>query len=162
MKPSTYANVESSPFKVIRRERAAQVATFYKLDETARDGLLAAWDRLPLSEYGERQRERWAKRNKLRSKARNHDRLKLALVETLALLLTSVDDPNVLCNCLFGGGTPGDPTRSCELCSALEALGFDGYAGKLTTIDQLSRLQDRLEAGMSIITNGDRHAQPVH
>jgi len=145
--PSTYANLESSPNRVIREDRAELLAKVHGLCEAERMALMDAWRRAPLSEYALRQRDRWAARNKLRSKARNYDRMQLALVELLGLFIGFVPKPGSYCNCAFGGGTAEDPTRSCELCSALEALGFlGGFSDKDELVMRLSKMQDELEA----------------
>lgn len=146
VRPATYGNVESSPYKVVRQERVEALAKFYGLAQADRLRLLEAWEQTPVSPYSARQREQWAKQNLVRSKARNYERLQLALVETLAVLVTRDKDPDSLCYCEFGGGTAADPHRACELCSALEALGLDRWTTLDRTITQLSQLQDKLEA----------------
>lgn len=146
IKPATYGNVESSRWKVIRRDRVPALAAALGATAEEASQLMDAWDRWPFSAYSERQRERWAKRNALRSKVRQHDVLQRSLIEVILLLIGVAPDPDSLCNCEFGGGTADDPSRSCELCEALEALGLDSYISRQRTIEQLLKLHDRLEA----------------
>src|SRR5678809_1356084 len=65
---TTYGNVESSAYKVISRPRAERIASHYKLPSAQREEFLDAWERCPLSEYGERRRAMWGRRNALRAK----------------------------------------------------------------------------------------------
>lgn len=118
VKGSTYGNVESSQWKVINRDRAAKLISLYNLDPHAASNLLAAWDKCPISPGGQQRVEFWRKRNDLRSKAKNHDPLKLALVELLGLHLMAVPDVEV-CACDFGS--------VCGVCKALERLGINPF-----------------------------------
>lgn len=140
IKPATYGNLESSRFKVIRRSKAEMLADFYCLDSERRRTLLDAWDRCPLSPYGEKQRESWARRNALRSKAKNHDGIRRALVDLLGIHLMALPDDQ-LCSCEFGSPT-------CPLCTALERLGLDPYtpADRDRLLSKLWRLQEQLSA----------------
>lgn len=115
---STYGNVESSKWKVINRDRAAKLIELYELSPQEASDLLAAWDRCPISPGGQLRKEFWQKRNELRSKAKNHDPLKLALVELLGLHLMAVPDAEV-CACDFG--------TVCGVCKALERLGITPF-----------------------------------
>lgn len=145
VKLSTYGNVESSPWKVMRRDRAERLVRYYGMSPAQTAEFLSAWERCPLSTYGEKQREYWQKRHALRSKTKNYDRMRLALVEVLTALVPLLPDKDVICNCTFGGGSPSDPNRSCEVCWALESLGLiDGWQGD-TTMDRLLKLQVELE-----------------
>lgn len=147
VKDSTYANVESSPHRIVGRDRALALAKVFELDEAATASFMAAWEAQPLSEYGEKHRAAWEKRNKLRAKGRNHDKLQLALVEVLGVLIARVDQAD-LCTCDPGGGTREDPARNCEVCSALEALGIDPLLGgpvRAAMLPALNALQDKLE-----------------
>lgn len=154
MKPSTYANVESAPHRVIGLDRAMSLSRAFELDEALTQTFIAAWEQQPLSEYGERHKAQWDKRNKLRAKGRNHDKLQLALVEVVGVLVARME-PAELCSCEPGGGTPDDPARNCEVCSALESLGIDPLLGtpsaaaRKAMLDQLNALQDKLEAARS-------------
>jgi transcriptional regulator with XRE-family HTH domain len=142
VRPSTYGNVESSPHKVIRREKAIRLAELYRLPPTGAAELLAAWDRCPLSAYSVRQRAHWEKRNLHRSKAKMHDRLQIALCELLGVHIAAVPDEQV-CVCV----QDFVEDSVCEVCTALELLGLDRFAGsRAATTGQLAALQDKLEA----------------
>lgn len=143
---STYSNVESAPHVIVRRDRALKLADFHGLVDEPRARFLAAYDALPLSEFGIKQRERWSKMNVRRSKARHHDALQLSLVEMISLSLSVAPDPDTLCACDFVGGTIDDPTRPCELCAALDALGLPMFTTKERAIDDLAKLSVKLEA----------------
>jgi transcriptional regulator with XRE-family HTH domain len=154
--PSTVSNMESSNFLIVSEERAAALATFFGLDAGARRDLLAAWKELPVSEYTKTLRATWEKRNQQRSKVRHHDRMMLSLCEILAVTFAAVDpaDPGTLCICVFddfGAPTPGtgkhpsDPTRPCELCYALQALGLEGWTNYADVSIALAALQEELE-----------------
>lgn len=146
VREGTYANAESSPWKCMRRSRAERLATYHELGKGERAALLAAWDNWPLSEGGKRRADYWARRNQARTKIRKHDRLQLAVVELVGLLLIYAPDGAGLCNCEFGGGTVDDPTRPCEVCFALESVGIvDGWTTKERVTRQLAELQSKLE-----------------
>src|SRR3990172_1111770 len=66
---STYGNVEASRHRVISDGRVEKLADFFKLDGAERVRFVTAAAALPLSEYTVDQREKWAKRNELRSKS---------------------------------------------------------------------------------------------
>lgn len=139
VKGSTYGNVESSQWKVINRDRAAKLIGLYGLDPQRAALLLSAWDRCPISPGGEKRREFWKKRNELRSKARNHDPLKLALVELLGLHLMAVPDAEV-CACDFG--------QVCGVCNALERVGLPPFtpADRDKIMTQLVKIREKLAA----------------
>ena len=118
IKLSTYGNVESSRWKVVNRDKAARLVAFYRLSPDDAAALLEAWDRCPLSPHAEKRKERWAKTNAYRSKARSHDGLKLSVVELLGLHLMAMPDDQV-CIC--------DADSVCSVCSALERVGLDRF-----------------------------------
>lgn len=134
---STVGNAESAPHRVMGKDAAVRLTQFLNLDGAGSEALLAAWEDTPLSEYSQRQRQNWEKRNALRSKAKNHDKLKLALVELLGLHLMAVPDAEV-CACDFGA--------VCGVCAALERVGL----GPFTPVDrdkiltQLVKIQESL------------------
>jgi transcriptional regulator with XRE-family HTH domain len=138
IKPSTYGNMESQNFKVVRIERVQRLAHHFGLDESRTADLVAAWQALPVSEYSTKQKATWERRNAYRSKARNYDRMRDALASALALLVTSVPDPNSLCICSFDGST------FCELCECLRLLGLKGWTTLEEVIKELAALQDKL------------------
>lgn len=134
---STYGNVESSPYKVVGLDKVERLINFYDIrgSQLAAD-LRSSWERVPLSPYGEKQRKGWERRNRMRSKAKHHDRLMVSLVEVIGAFLPHIPDREV-CACSFGA-------PACELCAALENLGLDGFASKDKTLDQLAKLADKL------------------
>lgn len=140
---STYGNVESNPHKTIRRERAERIARLYELDEAVTAQLLAAWEAQPVTEYSQKNRDSWATKNAARSKAKNHDRIKLALLEMATLLITNVADPGALCACpaevdMFADESSGQ----CELCNALRLLGLTGWTTMDDVIARLAAVQE--------------------
>jgi transcriptional regulator with XRE-family HTH domain len=143
---SSYGNVESVNRKTLSRDRAEQLANFYKLDEAARTDLLAAWDEMPVSEYSQRQADAYAARRAQRSKAREADRLKTALLEVVGLLISSVDDPGKLCACQAAqifDFSQGDTPAPCELCSALQLVGVSGgWTTHEEVVAKLAELQE--------------------
>lgn len=139
VKASTYGNVESSAFKVVGVQKVARMAALYKLTPAELSALSDAWERCPLSPYGEKQRKHWERRNRLRSKAKHFDRVFLSLIEVLGAFLPKLSDEDACC-CEFGG------ERSCEVCAALENLGLPPYTTKDKVMADLARLQDKLEA----------------
>lgn len=139
IKPATYGNVECSPHKVIRRRKAEALCDFYQLPPDIAAEFLQAWDDTPLSEYGERNKEVWEKRNRMRSKAKHHDRLFVSLVEVLGAFLPAIPDPVCSCEDDFGS----EPRR-CQVCDALYNLGLNTYTSKEKTLAELARLEDKL------------------
>ncbi len=113
---STYGNLESSPHKVIRKQRAEVLSGFYGLGPEDHARMMDAWERCPLSPYGEKRKGAWDRRNSFRSKAKNHDAIKLALVNLLGAHLMAIPDSD-LCSCEFGG-------EACPTCAALESVGL--------------------------------------
>lgn len=153
VKPSTYGNVESSAFKVIRAERVAKLIALYRLPPDRASAFSAAFERCPLSPYGEKQRKTWDRRNKMRSKAKNHDNLQYWLCIVAGTIVTFFDEP---CACpkddeSFGGGQDDDP---CEVCGSMLALGLDSYTTKPAALEQLSALQAKLEAARAAQSQG--------
>lgn len=114
VKPATYGNVESSQYKVINRRRAVKLVEAYDLPTQRATELLAAWDRCPLSPFGEKRKHYWEKRNLLRSKAKNHDPLKFALAECVGIILMDRPD-DLVCECADGA--------LCTVCYSLHRLG---------------------------------------
>lgn len=141
---STYGNVESSPFKVIRRDRAQALAKFYNLDDAVTSKLMKAWEGCPLSEGGEKRAEHWRNASLRRSKIRMHDRLQLACLELCSLVIEYAPDDGI-CICTFEGVHPSDPDRPCEFCSAMLALGLDRFTTRDAAISQLAALQAKLD-----------------
>jgi transcriptional regulator with XRE-family HTH domain len=137
VKLSTYGNLECSHWKVVSRDKAAKLIALYSLSPDRAAVLLDAWDRCPLSPHGEKRRENWKKINSFRSKAKNHDPLKLALIELLGLHLMAVPDAEI-CACDFG--------TVCGVCKALERLGIDPFtpADRDKILTRLVKIQQDL------------------
>lgn len=148
--PSSYANAESANHKRISRERVDRLIRFYKLDDEQARQLVAGWEALPESEYNARQRTSYEKRKAFRSKARNHDRLKLALLEVTTQLVTTAPDPDALCSCpevdMFAD-EPDEPPEPCELCNALRLLGLVAWTDRDDVIGKLAAAQEGLVTG---------------
>jgi transcriptional regulator with XRE-family HTH domain len=131
IQPSTYGNVESSSFKIIRRERVDDLSRLYKLDAAQHSALVAAWEAAPISEYSKKQRDGWAKRNEARSKGKLLDKVRTALCDLLDAIASSAaagEPCPSACSCVAPDAFVDEPGRTCELCSAFHALGFpDGF-----------------------------------
>lgn len=139
VKTSTYANLESSPYRVVGIEKAERIAEFYNLDQAARDELVARWSKTELSEFGKQSRERWEKRNAQRSKAKRAAALERCLIDVLAVLFANTNSDDVeLCLCTFG-----EPL--CEVCAALAILGAPAYTTLEAAVENLAALQRRIE-----------------
>lgn len=139
-----YGNAECSPYKVIRRTRAETLAKFYDLDETSTLKLMKAWERCPLSPFGERRKVGFDKRNARRSRAKLADRIEFACLELCSLVLEYAPDDGI-CICTFEGVHPSDPDRPCEFCSAMLALGLDRFTTRDAAISQLAALQAKID-----------------
>jgi len=136
--PSTVGNAESAPYRVMGKDAVHRIANLFELNDSDRTRFLDAWSRTPLSEYSQRQRKTWEKRNALRSKAKNHDKLKLNLIEVMGCRLMDIPD-ELLCECSFG-----EPL--CITCAALDALGLPPYtpSDREKLFDQLHREKSKL------------------
>jgi len=145
IKLSTYGNVESSPWKVIRRERAQKLCEVYNLNEMDSANVMAMWELCPLSPEGQKNKAHWQRKNRIRSKAKNHDRVAASLIEMCSLAI-ELSAQGEVCNCGFGGVTEADPTRSCEFCTAMEALGLPPFTTDAAAIDALAGAAAKLEA----------------
>lgn len=135
---STYGNVESSPHKVINRQRATSLIELYRLPPPKAAELLAKWDACPLSPFGQKRAKYWEQRNKLRNKAKNHDALKFAAVELLGIVLMDRPD-ELVCECAEG--------VRCAVCYALERVGATSPftpADRETILRQLGKIRDGL------------------
>lgn len=147
IKDSSYGNAESASHKRISRERVLKLAAYYRLGETETAELVTLWEALPESEYSKNQRETYDKRKAYRSKARNHDRLKLALLEVATQLVTSTPDPDTLCTCTpidMFADAPDEPPEPCELCNALRLLGLVGWTDRDDVIAKLAAAQEAM------------------
>lgn len=145
VKESTYANAEASRHRRLRMERVVRLAKYHGLTRLEADELIAGWQAMPESEYNQRNAKSWAKRDERQGKLKNHDRLKLALLEMTTMLLTNVADPGSLCTCtevdMFAEGSSGE---QCELCDALRLLGLTGW----TTLDDVVAKLAAIQEGM--------------
>lgn len=150
--PSTIGNMESQNYVVISEKRAASLADLFGLDEHGKEDLLAAWRELPVLAYTEGQRDRWRKKNEQRAKLKSHEAVVLAhqkaLLEIFGELVLTAYTANLelKCDCGPNGMSERDPTRSCELCNAMQVLGLPRWTDMETAVTGLSALQDRLEA----------------
>lgn len=144
VKESTYANAESNRHRRLRMSRVTRLAALYGMDAAQRAELIAGWEAMPESEYSQRNAKSWAARDARRSKLKNHDRLKLALLEVTTLLVTSAADPDTLCACapvdMFAEQPAGQ--RTCELCEALRLLGLTGWTNLEDVIAKLAAIQE--------------------
>jgi transcriptional regulator with XRE-family HTH domain len=140
VKLSTYGNLECSHWKVVSREKAVRLISFYGLLPDRAAVLLAAWERCPLSPHGEKRRAGFEKVRLFRGKARNHDSLQLGFIDLLAARLMDIAD-EFLCQCEFG-----EP--ACLTCGSLERLGLPPYTGadRDQIFDQLEKLREKLVA----------------
>jgi transcriptional regulator with XRE-family HTH domain len=140
---SSYGNVESNPHKTIRRERAERIGKLYELSAAMQAQLMAAWEAQPVTEYSQKQRESWSSKHSTRSKVKNHDRMKLGLLEMTTLLITNVADPGALCTCsevdMFAEDSSG---QQCELCDALRLLGLTGWTTMEEVVAKLAAVQE--------------------
>jgi transcriptional regulator with XRE-family HTH domain len=144
---STYGNVESRPHRVISDERVAKLADFYRLGPVEKKKLLDLAAQLPLSGYTERQRELWAKKNQMRSKAKRFD-LMFEALDNLVCMFAAEGKP---CTCT--PATPGDfdeeprPGVTCPACQAMQAMGIaEGYGDPVLALQRIAKLHDRLES----------------
>jgi transcriptional regulator with XRE-family HTH domain len=143
---STCGNLESSQFKTIRRERAESLADFYKLTGARRAAFLDAWDRCPVNPITEQLRKKWDRHHTTRARLKHLDVMHAAFLEYISLTIPYLPD-GAQCRCEFGGGTAWDPTRNCDLCVALEAVGIpEGWSGKLKTQRRISEVVHALDA----------------
>lgn len=140
----TIGTIEGSPYRVIGIDRAVIVADVFELAGDERAEFLDAHARTPLSPFSEVRAEHYDKRNKMRSKIRNFDRMKYATCE-LALRFIQESTPGEACRCDFGGGSYGDASRACELCFALETVGILGGLGdQERTLARLAAIMDKI------------------
>jgi hypothetical protein len=149
IKTSTYGNVETSPYKVLGRDRVERLAELFGLEGAERAAFIAVWERCPLSPWGLRRRAHFERQRARRSISRHYPRLKLALIETLSLLL-GVAQGRSLCTCLFGGGTVYDTRRNCEFCEAVEALGIPPNLDETRLYERLAMLAEELESKLNL------------
>ncbi len=139
VKTTTYGNTESSEYKVVNRKRAALIAEVYGLDHHRTTSLLEAWDRCPLSPFGEKRKDYWEKLNRIRNKAKNHDPLKFATVGLLGIVLMDRPDEQA-CSCAIDGS-------KCLVCYALERVGATSPftpADRDKILGQLSKISAEL------------------
>lgn len=155
--PATIGNMESSNHIVIREDRAVALSRAFGLGPDAADEFVAAWRQLPVSEYAKKLRKTWAKKSEMRGKVKHYDRMKLSLLEVLAVMFSTAADPETLCICEFDdftrppgtGRHPSDSSRPCELCYALQALGLDGWTDLADVTSKLAALQEKIEKAMA-------------
>jgi transcriptional regulator with XRE-family HTH domain len=136
IKDSTYGNVECSPHRVIGIDRVRALARFFELPESQAAVLVAAWEATPLSEFGERHKAAWERRNRMRYKAKHHDRVFASLVEVLGILIPALPEGQV-CSCELDG-------ELCTVCAALDNLGLAPFESQERTMTMLARLADKI------------------
>lgn len=146
VKLATYGNVESSPRRVVGEERAKRIVELLAPDPDQAAQMMSAWAATPLSEYGEKRRLTWAKRNAARNKSKAYDRIFQAMADLLAVTLTVAPADVPLCACGLDGKLESDPTRACEICTALETLGLSPYTTTESAMNELAELQDKIDA----------------
>lgn len=144
VKESTYANAEATRHRRLRHERVLRIASYHGLDPEQTNELVAGWEALPESDYNKRNSKSWAKRDARRSKLKNHDKLKLALLEVTTLLVTSTADPDTLCACSEVDMFSEEPSsqQGCELCNALRLLGLTGWTNLEEVVAKLAAIQE--------------------
>lgn len=150
VKTSTYGNLESSPHRVIGSDKVDRMIELYELTADRASDLRSAWERTPLSAYGAKLRKSWERRNRMRSKAKHHDRLQRSLAEVLGLTLPAFSEHmgGKVCACAF------DADELCEVCMALDNLGLDTYTTLDKAIGDIAGLQSKLEAERANAQNG--------
>lgn len=142
VKLSTVGNIESSPWKVVGIDKVNRMVEFFQLPPDRAAELRSAWERVPLSEYGAKQRESWQRRNKMRSKAKHYDKVQRSLAEVLGLAIEAMNHQyqGRVCTCAF------DRDELCEICMALDNLGLDTFTTLEKATSDLAALQDKLES----------------
>jgi transcriptional regulator with XRE-family HTH domain len=120
VKPSTIANLESSPFRVVRRDRLERVCARLSMGDEERDRVLAAFDAAPISDFQKRQREKWAKMREDRKAVKASTSLRDALIGLLALVASCGES---IAECACAATTP----EACELCEAMRAVGLERW-----------------------------------
>lgn len=144
----SYSNVEYNNHKTIRLERVHAIARVHELNEADTARLVAAWEALPVSEYSQKQRQAWDKRNAARAKSRGYDEARRCVIELFGVALMVAFDLNTTldrwCTCLPGGGSAQSTTRLCEICNALTFLGLPRWTDTDTAVTGIGKLQDEL------------------
>lgn len=154
LKVSSYSNAESSNMKRMSESKVRALAGLYRLGGQETEALIELWREQPVSEYSQRQRDRWAERNARRNKARMADRLALSLVEILTAYLSDQDPATAdrLCTCpevdLMNDVTI-DTYVDCEVCTALKLCGVKASIrdGLPPVVAELAAEQSRLLGG---------------
>lgn len=157
VQPSTYGNLESSPFKIIRLERVHDLSRLYKLDASRHAALVAAWEAAPISEYSKKQREGWSKRNEVRAKGKQLDRVKLALCDVLdgiGLAAVMGAPYEARCHCIQPDPMLEVEGSTCDLCLAFHALGFpDGWVSGQVAIDRIAEISPEAPNQRPVVPN---------
>lgn len=153
----TYGNMESSPFRLVRREKVDALSRFYKLDSVQHAELVAAYEKLPLSEYSQRQRETWAKRSAMRSKGKKLEEVKLVLCDLLDGIASTAGmggEYLTVCSCKPPDEFVGEDGYTCDLCRAFHALGFpDGYVSPQVAMDRIVEISPLAPGDRPVIRN---------
>lgn len=148
LKGMSYQNAEHKPFKAMSLARVHRLAAFYGLDPAARSQLVAEWEALPASAYAEKNQDRWTRRRQVRSKAKHHDALQIALLEVLSVCLdlAAAHPEHELCTCTAEDPFAGTTERTCEICQALSVLG---YPGKFNGFEPVTAFLANLQEGLA-------------
>lgn len=153
----SYANAEYNNHKTVRIDKVHALARLYQLGPTETQQLVAAWEALPVSEYSQKQRDKWDKRNAQRSKAKAHDTLWRAAVEAFGIVAGIMFDEQwspekcaSLCACDKSPGvhppSANHPSLRCEFCTCLEVLGMpEGWTDLETVTAKLAEHQDKMD-----------------
>lgn len=145
--PSSYGNLESSQWKTVRRERVDAMSRLYRLDANQHAALVAAWERAPVSEYSQKQRSTWDKRNETRSRSKRLEIVTTVLCDILdsAAMASKYGYPiQTGCQCQAADDFIGVEATTCDLCRAFHALGFpDGWVDADIALDRIAKISPK-------------------
>lgn len=147
LKTNSYGNCEANKHKTMSLARVHRLARHYQLSPERVAGLVAAWEELPESEYVRRNKPGWERARARRGKLRQHDAMKLALVNITGLLVGMSADPGSLCSCTDGAEVDmfdDSSGQHCELCDALRLLGLPGWTNLEDVTARLLAVQQEM------------------
>lgn len=163
---STACNLEGAPHKILSIDKVNALIEFYRLPPALAAELLAAWNELPMSEYHQKNRAKWERRNALRQKGRLANSLTQSLIEVLSLLITYAPESQV-CTCGPADVDPfthepmAPPVERCEVCAAMLLLGIEeGWTTHDVAIRKLCDLQKSAMENPSVIVPSDQSKTP--
>lgn len=137
---SSYGNLESLNRITCRVDKVERLALFYGLPQDKANELIAAYRELPRDAFQQRKLDKLNAARAARSKSKQFDGMRKALVDMLGLLIAVAPDPETLCAC-----EPGSDDR-CEVCFALAELGLQPWTNSTDALAQLAALQDAAAA----------------